>query len=101
MSGERVKLLGITIETTEFEEERTLFDQAVKDDRLEYEYDTHLSDMDGETLIIDTEAGAVHNPYGRGTDLLKLLRPILDRMPTHVLSLYLMDRRSREREAAR
>ncbi len=88
---------GITVETAEI---RTT-DDALRDARetgmLDHEYDTPLSDMDGETMIVLPD-GTVIDPYSgaEGVNLLEILEPILAHVPTWRIDQYAARRRSEE-----
>lgn len=62
------------------------------DERVDYELDAYLSDMDGETFVIEPD-GTVVNPYGNRVDVLDLVRPLLDVIPTWQVEQYAMSRR--------
>ena len=93
MSDITVKAFGI--ERTEIATTTETFESARAAEELGDEYDTWLSDMDGETLIIAPD-GAVINPYGNAIDLLDLLKPILDEIPTWKVEQYATARRVEE-----
>lgn len=59
-------------------------------------YDTWLSNMSEETVIIDPD-GRVINPYGRTVDLLELLRPILAHVPMREIKDYCIHRERDEK----
>jgi len=96
----RVTIHGISISTTEIEVDPADFAHAVDAEQLDHEYDTYLSDMDGETVIVD-HLGVVHRPYGGEVPddavfLMDLLEPILRHVPTWRIDQYAAARRSEE-----
>lgn len=93
--SEAIELRAFTIERTTIKTTREEFDAAERDDDIANHYDAHLSDMDGETLMT-TPGGSVINPYGEEVDLLNLLEPMLDLIPTWRVEQYVAGRRTDE-----
>jgi hypothetical protein len=90
-----IKLIGISVETREIEIEESDYRAAVEEDRLDHELDTQLSDMYGETVVVDPD-GTVVNPYGGTAVLVEIARPVLDQLPTWIVEQYAAHRRSEE-----
>jgi hypothetical protein len=96
MSGdETIEVQAFTIERTTIKTTEDEYREAREAEELGDAYDTYLSDMDGQTLIIDPEFGPV-NPYGGTEDLMELLKPILAHVPTWKIEQYATARRAEE-----
>jgi hypothetical protein len=94
----QIKVQGISIEHTEIEISEAVYRQAIADERLDHELDVYLSDMDGETFVIEPD-GIVVDPYGNAIDvhdLLDMVRPVLEALPTWMVEQYVADRRADE-----
>lgn len=91
----KITLKGFSVESADIEISEAVYRQALVDERLDHELDVYLSDMDGETFVIEPD-GRVVSPYGRTVDLLELLQPALDALPTWRVEQYAMSRRSDE-----
>jgi hypothetical protein len=87
----RIKLTGVSIETTTIEIVEADYRAAKRGHRLDHELDVYLSDMDGHTLVIEPDGEAV-NPYDGPEDLMAVLEPVLAHVPTADLAQYLTDR---------
>lgn len=91
-----MKIIGFSIESTKIEIDDSAYEQAKRDDMLDHELDVHLSDMDGTTLVIEPD-GTVISPYSSHVpDLLDLVRPLLDQVPTWKVEQYVAGRRADE-----
>lgn len=90
-----IEVKAFTIERTTIKTTRDEFESARAAGELGDEYDVWLSDMSGETVIIGPD-GDVVNPYGSATDLLALLTPVLDEIPTWLVEQYATSRRGEE-----
>jgi hypothetical protein len=92
-----IKVQAFTIESIEIKTTDEEYRTARADSELADRYDAHLSDMDGETVIIEPETGVAFDPYaGQDVDLMDLLRPILAHVPTWVIDQYAASRRAEE-----
>lgn len=90
----KVKIVGVSVATREFEIDGDDYARARDAGRLDHELDSYLSDMGDTTVIVDQETGQVINPFDGETDLMKILRPAMDQLPTWRLIQYLEDRRA-------
>lgn len=89
-----MKITAFQIDSTEFPVDDT-YHQIKAEGRIEDEFDYRLSDMDGETILIE-EDGTEVQLYGNTTSLFDLVRPILDRLPTWQIDQYAAERRAVE-----
>lgn len=90
-----IEVKAFTVERTTIKTTLAEFAAARAAGELGDYYDAWLSDMSGETVIVDPD-GYVINPYGRRTDLLDLLSPLLDEIPTWRVEQYVTSRRGEE-----
>jgi len=96
MAGpEMITLHAFTVERTTIDVAADKHAATVAADDVGNEYDHALSDMDGETVIVQPD-GTVLNPYGSVTDLGALIKPILDHVPTWQIEQYAASRRAEE-----
>jgi hypothetical protein len=94
--SEEITIKAFSIERTEFKVDSDEYARDKANEELDQALDVHLSDMqDSETVLVEPD-GTVVNPYGRGTDLLKMLEPILAEIPTWMVEQYVAGRRSEE-----
>lgn len=90
-----IQVKAFTVERTTIQTTAAEFEEARAAGELGYYFDAFLSDMSGETVIV-APGGEVLNPYGTVTDLLALLTPLLDEIPTWLVEQYVTGRRSEE-----
>jgi hypothetical protein len=90
-----IELTGVSIAHTTIKTEEAVYRQALADERLDFEYDAYLSDMDEETVLIEPD-GTVVSPYGNRVDLMDLVSPVLDQIPTWQVEQYVAARRGEE-----
>lgn len=95
MKDQEITLRGFSVESTEIKISEARYREASADEMLDLELDVYLSDMDGETFVIEPD-GTVVSPYGREPDLMALLRPILDAVPAWQVEQYAASRRADE-----
>lgn len=95
MADQEITLRGFGVERTEIKISETEYREAVRDEQVDLMLDAYLSDMDGETFVIEPD-GTVVSPYGRDIDVLALVRPLLDTIPTWQIEQYAMSRRADE-----
>lgn len=93
--SETITIHGFSVEQTTFEVDAEEHAATVASDNVGNEYDHHLSDMDGETVVVQPD-GTVINPYGPETELFALVEPILKHVPTWRVEQYVASRRSDE-----
>lgn len=86
---------AFSVKRAEFDLDGAVYRQAKADDRVDHEVDVYVSDMDGETVLVEPD-GTVVNPYGNRDDLLDLARPVLDEIPTWQIEQYVAGRRGEE-----
>lgn len=95
-----MKVTGFSIESREIEIEQEVYEQAKRDDRLEDELDSYLSDMNGVTFVVEPD-GAPVDLYENGSAArLGKLAELLDVIPTLVLVPYILRRQAAEIEQA-
>lgn len=95
MADDQITLHAFTVEQTTIKVDAAAHAATVAHGDAANEYDHDLSDMDGQTVIVQPD-GAVLNPYGDTTDLLELVRPILAHIPTWRIDQYAASRRAEE-----
>lgn len=96
---EMIKVRGWSIETREIEIEKATYETAKRDDTLDQQLDVWLSDMSGETFVIEPDGTAI-NPYPGTVDqvvisaseIVEMLKPLLDALPSYAVRAYAQDR---------
>lgn len=98
--GQEIELKAFSIESTTWKTHPEHHDYVKRHHYVDNEYDTQLSDMDGETFIVEPD-GTVLWPYGRPAvgSVIDLLTPVLDLLPVMHIEHYLSARRARQRES--
>lgn len=95
--SEEIKLKAFTIGSTTITTDEERYESAKCDRELDYEYDIELSNMGGETFIVEPDGTALW-PYGTAPTggIIELLEPVLDCVPAEVLQAYFAQRIERE-----
>lgn len=93
--NQEIEVEAFIVEHTTITTTRADFDRAHAAGDLDNEYDAWLSDMSRTTVIVAPD-GTVINPYGQVTDLMVLLKPLLDEIPSWRIEQYATGRRMEE-----
>ncbi len=94
MSGEEIMLKAFTIESCTIEADPAEHAGIKAAGELDHEYDTQLSDMDGETFMVESD-GEILWPYraeGSPGNVMDLLAPVLDCVPAGLIAAYVSAR---------
>lgn len=94
-ADKEITVLGVTVATREITIDEAVYRQAAADDTLDDELDPWLSDMPERTVVVEPDGTTVHL-YGGEADLLALVTPVLDRIPTWIVEQYVTGRRMEE-----
>lgn len=94
-ANEEITVLGVTVATREITINEAVYRQAARDERLDDEFDAWLSDMPERTVVVEPDGTTVHL-YGGAADLLAMVTPVLDRIPTWIVEQYVTGRRMEE-----
>lgn len=95
----KINLQAFSIESATMADIDSAEHQNAKDtETLDHEYDVYLSDMEGETFIVEPD-GTLLWPYRNpGVTVLELLAPILEHVTVREIKDYLIHREQREAE---
>lgn len=91
---EMINIRGFSIESTDIEIDAEEYESAKADETLDLELDVYLSDMDGETVIVEP-SGKMLKPFDvqRSGHMIDVLRKALDATPLDDIEAYVAKRK--------
>lgn len=95
-ANEEITVLGVTVATRSITLDEAAYRRVAARGDLGDELDAWLSDMPGRTVVVEPDGTTVHPYGGDEPDLLALVTPVLDRIPTWIVEQYVTGRRMEE-----